>query len=38
LNASSEFKKRFKVPSDSTRCKVVVRFKGAKLGQKKFRC
>jgi hypothetical protein len=38
LNAASEFKKRFKVPSDSTRCKVVVRFKGAKLGQKKFRC
>jgi hypothetical protein len=38
LNASSGFKKRFKVPSDSTRCKVVVRFKGAKLGQKKFRC
>ena len=38
LNASSEFKKRFKVPSESTRCKVVVRFQGAKLGQKKFRC
>jgi len=38
LNADSEFKKRFKVPSDSTRCKVVVRFQGAKLGQKKFKC
>jgi hypothetical protein len=38
LNAASEFKKRFKVPSESTRCKVVVRFKGPKLGQKKFRC
>jgi hypothetical protein len=38
LNTSSEFKKRFKVPSDSTRCKVMVRFKGPKLGQKKFRC
>jgi hypothetical protein len=38
LNASSEFKKRFKVPSDSTRCKVVVRFKGSKLGQRKFKC
>lgn len=38
LNAASEFKKRFKVPADSTRCKVVVRFQGAKLGQKKFRC
>jgi hypothetical protein len=38
LNAESRFKKRFRVPSDSTRCKVVVRFKGSKLGQKKFRC
>jgi hypothetical protein len=38
LNAESRFKKLFRVPSDSTRCKVVVRFKGSKLGQKKFRC
>ena len=38
LNADSRFTKRFKVSSDSTRCKVVVRFQGAKLGQKKFRC
>lgn len=38
LNIDSEFRKRFRVPSESTRCKVVVRFKGAKLGQKKFRC
>ena len=38
LNANSKFKKRFKVPSESTRCKVVVRFRGAKLGQRKLRC
>jgi hypothetical protein len=38
LNSDSEFKKRFKVPSESTRCKVVVRFKGAKLGKRKFKC
>ena len=38
LNADSKFKKRFKVPGESTRCKVVVRFKGAKLGQRKFKC
>ncbi|MGH2675650.1 MAG: hypothetical protein ACRDKA_09390 [Actinomycetota bacterium] len=38
LNADSQFKKRFKVPSESTRCKVRVAFKGAKLGQKKFKC
>lgn len=38
LNAASEFKKRFKVPPDSTRCKIVVKFQGSKLGQKKFRC
>lgn len=38
LNTDSKFKKRFKVPSESTRCKVVVRFRGAKLGQKKFKC
>jgi hypothetical protein len=38
LNADSEFRKRFKVPSESTRCKVAVRFAGAKLGQRKFRC
>jgi len=38
LGVSSGFRKRFKVPSDATRCKVVVRFKGATLGQKKFRC
>ena len=38
LNVESRFKKRFRVPSDSTRCKVVVRFMGSKLGQKRFRC
>ncbi|MGH2546100.1 MAG: hypothetical protein ACRDHH_04520 [Actinomycetota bacterium] len=38
LSADSKFKKRFKVPGESTRCKVVVRFKGAKLGQRKFKC
>jgi hypothetical protein len=38
LNAGSEFRKRFRVPSESTRCKVVVRFKGAKMGQRKFKC
>jgi hypothetical protein len=38
LNVDSRFKKRFKVPSVSTRCKVVVRFQGAKLGQRKFKC
>jgi len=38
LNAGSEFQKRFRVPSESTRCKVVVRFKGAKMGQRKFKC
>jgi hypothetical protein len=38
MNAESRFKKRFAVPSDSTRCKVVVRFLGSKLGQKRFRC
>ena len=38
LTTASEFKKRFKVPPDSTRCKIVVKFQGSKLGQKKFRC
>jgi len=38
LDADSKFKKRFKVPTDSTRCKVKVVFKGSTLGQKKFTC
>lgn len=38
LDAASEFKKRFKVPPDSTRCKIVVKFLGSNMGQKKFRC
>jgi hypothetical protein len=38
LNAESRFKKRFGVPSDSTRCKIAVRFLGSKLGRKRFRC
>ncbi len=38
LNPDSKFKKRFKVPSDSTRCKVKVAFMGSPLGKKKFKC
>jgi hypothetical protein len=43
LNANSEFKKRFRVPRESTKCMVRVRFKGdaghfASAGKKKFRC
>jgi hypothetical protein len=38
LNADSKFKKRFRIPDESTRCKVKVAFHGATLGQKKFRC
>ena len=38
LNADSKFKKRFKVPRDSTRCKVTVGFQGNRLGKKKFPC
>ena len=38
LNADSKFKKRFKVPGDSTRCKVNVAFQGSTLAQKKFKC
>jgi hypothetical protein len=38
LDGQSKFKKSFRVPGDSTRCKVKVAFKGQALGQKKFRC
>jgi hypothetical protein len=38
LNADSKFKKRFRIPDESTRCKVKVAFHGSTLGQKKFRC
>ena len=38
MNADSKFKKRFRVPTDSTRCKVKVAFQGQTVGQKKFKC
>jgi hypothetical protein len=38
LDADSRFKKGFRVPAESTRCKVKVRFRGAALGQKRFQC
>jgi hypothetical protein len=38
LNADSKFKKRFRIPSASTRCRVKVAFHGAQLGKKTFRC
>jgi hypothetical protein len=38
LNADSKFKKKFRVPTDSTRCKVKVAFQGQAMGQKKFKC
>jgi hypothetical protein len=38
LNADSKFKKSFRVPSDSTRCRVKVAFRGDPVGKKTFRC
>jgi hypothetical protein len=38
LNSDSKFKKGFRVPGDSTRCKVQVKFRGANMGKKSFRC
>jgi hypothetical protein len=43
LDSQSKFRKRFRVPSDSTRCKVKVNFKGdaghfPSAGKKRFRC
>jgi len=43
LNSKSMYRKRFKVPSDATRCKVKVNFEGdaghfPSAGKKKFRC
>jgi hypothetical protein len=38
LNASSRFRKSFRVPADSTRCRVRVAFGGQPMGKKTFRC
>jgi hypothetical protein len=38
LNADSRFKKGFRVPTDSTRCRVKVAFEGDPMGKKTFRC
>jgi 4a-hydroxytetrahydrobiopterin dehydratase len=38
LNPQSRFKKGFRVPAASTRCKVKVTFEGAPMAQKKFGC
>jgi hypothetical protein len=38
LNDQSRFRRAFRVPAESTRCKVKVRFRGAMVGQKRFRC
>jgi hypothetical protein len=38
LNASSRFRKSFRVPADSTRCRVRVAFAGQSVGKKTFRC
>ena len=38
LNAESRFKRGFRVPAASTRCKVKVTFEGAPMAQKKFGC
>jgi hypothetical protein len=38
LNAESRFKKGFRVPAVSTRCRVKVMFEGAPMVQKKFGC
>jgi hypothetical protein len=38
LNAESRFKKAFRVPADSTRCRIRVVFGGASVGKKTFRC
>jgi hypothetical protein len=38
LDAESRFKKRFRVPSESTRCKVKVQFRNQKVGRKRFKC
>jgi len=38
VKPDGSFRKRFRVPAESTRCKAVVRFGGAKLGQRKFKC
>jgi hypothetical protein len=38
LDADSEFKRGFRVPANSTRCKVRVTFEGTPMAQKRFRC
>lgn len=38
LNADSRFKKNFKIPSGSARCKVKVAYEGQRVGRKKFKC
>lgn len=38
LDGDSRFKKRFKVPSDSARCKLTVKYRGNVEAIKKFKC
>jgi hypothetical protein len=38
LDAESRFKKRFRLPEDSTRCKIEVGFQGRTVGKKRFSC
>jgi hypothetical protein len=38
LNAESRFRKTFRIPADSTRCRVRVAFQGDPMGKKTFRC
>jgi hypothetical protein len=38
LDDQSRFRKAFRIPAESSRCKVKVRFRGAMVGQKGFRC
>ena len=38
LDGDSKFKKKFTVPSDSTRCKVTVKYNGQEEAKKKFKC
>jgi hypothetical protein len=38
LDGDSKFKKKFSVPSDSTRCKVTVKYNGQEEAKKKFKC
>jgi hypothetical protein len=38
LNTDSRFRKSFRVPADSTRCRIRVAFQGDAVGKKTFRC